>query len=60
MTERLKNRYYAHLRLFEADMRRIFTNCRTYNDPETEYYKCANTIERFVQNKMREVGLLDK
>ena len=24
-------------------MTRIFTNCRYYNKPDTEYYKCANT-----------------
>ncbi|XP_076348623.1 gcn5 acetyltransferase isoform X2 [Tachypleus tridentatus] len=60
MTERLKNRYYVNKRLFCADILRIFTNCRAYNSPDTEYYKCANTLERFYQNKMREAGLWDK
>ncbi|KAK3578779.1 hypothetical protein CHS0354_035688 [Potamilus streckersoni] len=60
MTERLKNRYYVHKKLFIADMNRIITNCRAYNKPETDYYRCANTIERFVQTKCREAGLLDK
>lgn len=32
-------RYYVTRRLFMADMARIFTNCRLYNSPETEYYR---------------------
>lgn len=60
MTERLKNRYYCNKRLFLADMMRIFSNCRAYNTPDTEYFKCANTLERFFQNKMKEAGLLSK
>jgi len=60
MTERLRNKYYVNKRLFNADMSRIFANCRAYNSPDTEYYKCANTLERFYHNKMREAGLWDK
>lgn len=60
MTDRLKNRYYVHKKLFIADMTRIFTNCRSYNKPDTEYYKCANTMERFFNNKLKEFGLVDK
>lgn len=55
MTERLKNRYYCHKRLFIADMTRIFMNCRSYNKPETEYFKCANTLEKFYSTKLKEV-----
>ncbi|XP_060075718.1 histone acetyltransferase KAT2B-like [Ylistrum balloti] len=60
MTERLKNRYYCNKRLFIADMTRIFTNCRAYNKPDTEYYKCANTLEKFFCTKMKEAGLIEK
>ena len=60
MGERLKNRYYCHKRLFIADMNRIFTNCRSYNDPDTEYYKCANTFEKVFNTKLKEMGLVDK
>ena len=56
--DRLKKGYYLGRRLFIADMTRIFTNCRTYNSVETEYYKCANNLEKFFTNKMRESGLL--
>ncbi|XP_075163523.1 gcn5 acetyltransferase [Haematobia irritans] len=60
MGERLKKGYYVTRRLFMADMARIFTNCRFYNSPETEYYRCANNLERYFQTKMRELGLWDK
>ncbi|EDO43844.1 predicted protein [Nematostella vectensis] len=56
MTERLKSGYYSSKKLFVADMRRIFQNCRTYNSPDTEYYKCANTVERFFLSKIKEPG----
>ncbi|KAK7005041.1 histone acetyltransferase KAT2B [Biomphalaria glabrata] len=60
MGERLKNKYYVHKSLFVADMNRIVTNCRSYNEPDTEYYKCANTIEKYYITKMKEAGLMDK
>uniref|UniRef100_A0A0B7AGV5 histone acetyltransferase n=1 Tax=Arion vulgaris TaxID=1028688 RepID=A0A0B7AGV5_9EUPU len=60
MTERLKARYYIHKHLFIADMNRIVTNCRSYNEPDTEYYKCANTIEKYYTTKMKEASLMDK
>ncbi|KAL1116883.1 hypothetical protein AAG570_005352, partial [Ranatra chinensis] len=60
MSERLKSGYYTTRRLFIADMTRIFNNCRVYNSPETEYYMCANTLDRYFQAKMRELGLWDK
>ena len=55
MTERLKSGYFSSKKLFIADMMRIFTNCRTYNAPDTEYYKCANTVERFFLSKVKEL-----
>lgn len=60
MSERLKARYYCNKRIFIADMTRIFTNCRSYNEHDTEYYKCANVVERFFLSKMREAGLMEK
>lgn len=39
MGERLKRGYYVTRRLFMADMARIFSNCRLYNSPETEYFR---------------------
>lgn len=60
MGDRLKARYYTTRRLFIADMSRIFSNCRLYNSPDTEYYRCANALEKYFQTRMRELGLWDK
>ena len=60
MGDRLKSRYYSQKRIFVADMTRIFTNCRSYNGADTEYYKCANVLERFFLAKMRDAGLAEK
>uniref|UniRef100_A0A8C5PMR3 histone acetyltransferase n=1 Tax=Leptobrachium leishanense TaxID=445787 RepID=A0A8C5PMR3_9ANUR len=60
MSERVKNRYYVTKKLFMADLQRIFTNCREYNPPESEYFKCANIMEKFFYTKIKEAGLLDK
>ncbi|XP_054847482.1 histone acetyltransferase KAT2B isoform X1 [Eublepharis macularius] len=60
MSERLKNRYYISKKLFMADLQRVFTNCREYNPPESEYYKCANILEKFFYTKIKEAGLIDK
>ncbi|CAG0882237.1 unnamed protein product [Darwinula stevensoni] len=58
--ERLRRGYYCQKRLFTADMQRMFINCRKYNDPTTEYYRCADVLERFFQSRMRDLGLIDK
>lgn len=60
MGDRLKKGYYVTRRLFMADMARIFSNCRFYNAPDTEYYRYANSLERYFQTKMKELGLWDK
>jgi len=59
MTERFKANYYVNKRLFIADMKRMLTNCKAYNAPETEYYNCANSLDRFFQNKLKEYRLSD-
>ncbi|XP_024597797.1 histone acetyltransferase KAT2B [Neophocaena asiaeorientalis asiaeorientalis] len=60
MSERLKNRYYVSKKLFMADLQRVFTNCKEYNPPESEYYKCANILEKFFFSKIKEAGLIEK
>ena len=76
MAERLKANYYVNKRLFIADMKRygsyfnicifmkyvfrMFTNCKAYNAPETEYYNCANVLDRFFINKLKDHGLIEK
>lgn len=60
MTERLKNKYYVTKKLFIADLQRIITNCREYNPPDSEYCKCANTLEKFFYFKLKDGGLIEK
>jgi histone acetyltransferase len=57
MTERLKRGYYTHKNMFMIDMRRMLRNCRIYNGPETEYYKCADALQKFYVSKMQEFGI---
>lgn len=54
--ERLKSRYYVNKRLFIIDMKRIFNNCRSYNNPDTEYFRNANTLEKYFLTKLREIA----
>ena len=60
MSEKLRSKQYTSKKLFIADAKKIFHNCRTYNSSETEYYKCANSLERFFTNKMKDNGLWEK
>uniref|UniRef100_A0A7N6F8C2 Histone acetyltransferase n=1 Tax=Anabas testudineus TaxID=64144 RepID=A0A7N6F8C2_ANATE len=60
MTERLKNKYYVTKKLFIADLQRIITNCREYNPPDSDYCKCANTLEKFFYFKLKDGGLIEK
>jgi len=57
MGERLKSNYYVNKRLFIADMKRMITNCKAYNAPETEYFNCATNLEKYFQIKLRDHAL---
>lgn len=42
MSKRLESeQYYITFEMFVADVKRMLANARTYNAPETIYYKCA-------------------
>ncbi|XP_039251065.2 histone acetyltransferase KAT2A-like [Styela clava] len=60
VNERLKSKYYTNRKLFIADMQKIFNNCREYNNPDTEYYRCANTMEKYFFNKCKEHQLVER
>lgn len=45
MSKRVESEYYVTLEMFVADVKRMFANARTYNTPETIYYKCATRWE---------------
>ena len=60
MSDRLKANYYCNKRLFIADMKRMFSNCRGYNSPDTEYYNCAVVLEKYVNSKLKDHSLMEK
>ena len=39
--KKLSNNEYRDREHFCDDIKRIFENCRLYNQPETVYYKCS-------------------
>ena len=57
VTERLESGYYSCLRLFIADMKRIFANCKMYNERGTDYFRCAISLEKVFVSKMKENDL---
>ncbi|GJM84547.1 hypothetical protein PR202_ga00228 [Eleusine coracana subsp. coracana] len=53
MSRRVESeQYYVTLEMFVADMKRMFNNARTYNSPDTIYYKCATRLENFFSSKI--------
>ncbi|XP_003745675.1 histone acetyltransferase KAT2B [Galendromus occidentalis] len=56
MSQRLKNKFYTHQRLFFADMIRIFENCRIFNEPDSEFVRYANVSQRQFLAKWKELG----
>lgn len=45
--------YYMTFEMFVADVKRMFANARTYNSPDTIYYKCASRLENFFSLKVQ-------
>ncbi|GMP99639.1 hypothetical protein CsSME_00047038 [Camellia sinensis var. sinensis] len=45
--------YYVTFEMFVADVKRMFCNARTYNSPETIYYKCTNRLETYFFGKVQ-------
>jgi len=41
------------LEIFAADFKRMFNNCRTYNAPDTIYFKLANKLEELFESCIR-------
>ncbi|PWA44480.1 histone acetyltransferase of the GNAT family 1 [Artemisia annua] len=46
--------YYVTLEMFLADARRMFANARTYNSPETIYFKCYTRLESFFSGRVQQ------
>ncbi|RPA83723.1 histone acetyltransferase GCN5 [Ascobolus immersus RN42] len=55
MEQRLEADYYETPEDFVRDANLIFTNCKKYNNETTTYYKNAAKLEKFFNNKLREI-----
>ena len=43
---------YSKLSEFVGDITRIFENCRLYNHPTTQVFKCSQNLESFFAQKL--------
>ena len=46
---------YKNKVVFEKDLRKIFSNARTYNKSGTIYYKFANTLENYIEEDLKKL-----
>ncbi|XP_020228062.1 histone acetyltransferase GCN5 [Cajanus cajan] len=54
MSKRVESeQYYVTFEMFLADVRRMISNARTYNSPDTIYFKCATRLDNFFQSKVQ-------
>lgn len=61
MDTKLESEQYTDVKGFAEDVFLIVKNCRTFNDPDTTYYKNANSLEKFFLEKLRSKDLsIDK
>ncbi|ABN64461.2 predicted protein [Scheffersomyces stipitis CBS 6054] len=54
MESKLENDKYDSFDQFLYDCRLIFKNCRSYNGESTTYFKNANKLEKFLNNKIKD------
>ncbi|KAI5954451.1 GCN5 [Candida jiufengensis] len=54
MESKLENDKYESFDQFLYDSRLIFKNCRSYNGDTTTYFKNANKLEKFMNNKIKD------
>lgn len=52
MEDSLDGDRYTSLKAFERDFDLIVANCKSFNDPATQYYKCAERLAAFFTKKV--------
>lgn len=55
MEIKLENNKYEKMEDFIYDLRLVCNNCRVYNGENTSYFKYANRLEKFFNNKVKEI-----
>ena len=55
MEIKLENNKYEKMEDFIYDIRLVCNNCRMYNGENTSYFKYANRLEKFFNNKVKEI-----
>ena len=55
--EKIKRNLYANTEEFLSDARLMFNNCRRYNEEGSDIYEDANTLEKVLMAKVREMGI---
>jgi len=54
---KLDRHEYKTREQFIYDFNLIFNNCRTYNEPHTTYYRCADTVEKIFNELLTKLGV---
>ncbi|THV02412.1 Bromodomain-containing protein [Dendrothele bispora CBS 962.96] len=54
MELKLDSSQYYSLDAFVSDARLVFNNCRLYNQEGSIYHKCANGVEKFLNEQLKE------
>uniref|UniRef100_A0A1A9ZBU0 Nucleosome-remodeling factor subunit NURF301 n=1 Tax=Glossina pallidipes TaxID=7398 RepID=A0A1A9ZBU0_GLOPL len=51
--EKVNKNIYLKLSEFIGDMTKVFDNCRYYNSKDSSFYKCAETLESYFVQKIK-------
>lgn len=52
--DKINEHTYNSLQDFIGDMTKIFDNCRYYNPKESQFYKCAESLEAFFLHNIKQ------
>ncbi|KAK2163490.1 hypothetical protein NP493_1460g00037 [Ridgeia piscesae] len=51
--KKVSEQQYVKLGDFVKDVMRVFDNCRFFNSSDTPYYQCAEVLENFFVQKLK-------
>jgi protein polybromo-1 len=51
-------KYNDYTKIIE-DIRLVFENCRTYNEPGSDIYRTGDRLSNYFEKHAKQVGLLD-